>query len=1097
MKFYAYRLMIRENQENYLLKYGKLFHQYAVDMYVKIESERLAYLRFNQSKLRSEAYIHLRDALNNDGNVRNVGQLTILPGTFTGSPRHMHEYTQDALVYVRNYGKPDLFITFTCNPNWAEIKENLYHGQKPEDRHDITARVFKQKLKSMIDLITKHSIFGKVRCWMYSVEWQKRGLPHAHVLIWLIDKITPDQIDNVISAEIPDENTDPLLYEIVIKNMIHGPCGALNMNCVCMSNGKCSKRYPRQLISETITGDDGYPLYRRRAPNDNGHTTTKTVSNAEIEIDNSWVVPYSPILCKTFNAHINVEYCNSVKSIKYICKYVNKGSDMAVFGIAENNDEIKQFQMGRYVSTNEAIWRILSFHIHERYPTVIHLAVHLENGQRVYFTEQTALQRAETPPSTTLTEYFKLCSTDIFAKTLLYHEIPKYYTWNASAKKFARRKQGTPVVGYADIYASDALGRIYTVHPNNIECFYLRLLLINVRGPTSFENIRAVDGVVHTTYRDACNALQLLENDQQWINTVADATISSTPSAIRTLFAIIITTCTPANPTELWEKFKDAMTEDILNTIRTTLRNQEIQYTPEMYNETLIKLEDICLLIANKSLLQLGITAPNRPMHDIFNMDIHRERSYNRNDLNNFVLENIPKLQIEQKRAYDNIMHSVNNETGFMFFLDAPGGTGKTFLLRLILATVRRDNKIALALASSGIAATLLDGGRTAHSALKLPLNIHTIDTPVCRISRSSGMGKLLLDCKLIVWDECTMAHKLSLEALDRTLQDLRRNDRLFGGIVVLLSGDFRQTLPVMARSTPADELNACLKSSILWRHINKLTLKTNMRVSLQNDPSAAIFAQQLLEIGNGTMQRNNDGAISLPTNFYTLVNSTQELIHKVFPNIQQNYLNKRWIAERAILAPKNKDVHGINIEIQSHLPTETKTYLSTNTVIEEDQVVHYPTEFLNSLEIPGMPPHDLTLKVGAPIIMLRNINQPKLCNGTRLIITKLMNNVIEATIIVGKFEGETVLIPRIPIISTDTPFQFKRLQFPIRLAYAMTINKSQGQSLNVCGINLEHQCFSHGQLYVACSRVGKPSSLFIYTPEGIAKNIVYNRALI
>lgn len=160
---------------------------------------------------------------------------------------------------------------------------------------------------------------------MYSIQWQKRGLPHAHILIWLVRKITPDQIDNIISAEIPDEITDPELFEIVKKNMIHGPCGDLNTNSPCMIEGKCSKKYPKPLTSDTITGDDGYPLYRRRSPEDNGHTATIRIRNQDVVIDNRWVVPYNSLLSKTFGAHINVEYCNSVKSIKYICKYVNKG----------------------------------------------------------------------------------------------------------------------------------------------------------------------------------------------------------------------------------------------------------------------------------------------------------------------------------------------------------------------------------------------------------------------------------------------------------------------------------------------------------------------------------------------------------------------------------------------------------------------------------------------------------------------------------------------------------------------------------------------------------------------------------------------------
>ena len=110
--------------------------------------------------------------------------------------------------------------------------------------------------------------------------------------------------------------------------------------------------------------------------------------------------------------------------------------------------------------------------------------------------------------------------------------------------------------------------------------------------------------------------------------------------------------------------------------------------------------------------------------------------------------------------------------------------------------------------------------------------------------------------------------------------------------------------------------------------------------------------------------------------------------------------------------------------------------------------------------------------------------------------IKKLLNNVIEATILKGKYKGDDVLIPHFPMIPTDLPFEFKRLQFPVRLSFAMTINKFQGQSLSVCGINLENPCFSHGQLYVACSRVGKPSDLFIYAPGNQTKNIVYHKAL-
>lgn len=450
----------------------------------------------------------------------------------------------------------------------------------------------------------------------------------------------------------------------------------------------------------------------------------------------------------------------------------------------------------------------------------------------------------------------------------------------------------------------------------------------------------------------------------------------------------------------------------------------------------------------------------------------------------------------EQKIIYDRIMLAVSARQGGFFFLDAPGGTGKTFLISLILAEIRSNNGIALAVASSGIAATLLDGGGTAHSIFKLPLNIQNNPDGVCNIKKQSSMATVLKQCKIIIWDECTMAHKHSLEALNRTLKDIKNNDKLFGGTLLVLSGDFRQTLPVIPRSTYADEINACLKSSTLWRNVEKVQLKVNMRVQMLQDPSAETFSKQLLDIGDGKVTIDKTGCVKLPTDFCTIVDSQDTLINKIFPDVHTQYLNHEWLAERAILAAKNVDVDNLNLKIQQLLPGNLESYKSIDTVCDASESVNFPTEFLNSLDLPGVPPHNLQLKVGSPIILLRNLNPPRLCNGTRLVIRKLMKNVIEASILSGKFRGENILIPRIPIIPTDVPIQLKRVQFPVRLAFAMTINKSQGQTMSVCGLDLSTPCFSHGQLYVACSRVGKPSSLFVLAKDGLTKNIVHAVAL-
>ncbi|XP_037822309.1 uncharacterized protein LOC119610956 [Lucilia sericata] len=364
-------------------------------------------------------------------------------------------------------------------------------------------------------------------------------------------------IDNVIIAEIPNPYTDPTLHEIVKTNMIHGLCGAFNNNSPCIKEGACSKHYPRSLLNETQTGDDGYPKYRRRSTEDGGFT----VRIKEMVLDNRWVVPYNPVLLRIFGAQFNVEICNSIKSIKYICKYVNKGGDQAAFALENDKDEIKMYESGRYISSSEAVWRIFAFPIHERYPPVYHLAVHLKNGQRVYFNSSNILQQVENPPQTTLLSFFELCKVDEFAKTLLYTEIPSYYVLKSN--KFERRKRGKRIEGWEDIRKDDVLGRVFTIHPNNTECFYLRLLLHVVKGPTSFVDLKTVNGVEHPTFHSACLALGLLEDDKHWENALEEAGLCDYPSKLRDLFAIMLVNCQLSNAASLWDKHKDNLSENL------------------------------------------------------------------------------------------------------------------------------------------------------------------------------------------------------------------------------------------------------------------------------------------------------------------------------------------------------------------------------------------------------------------------------------------------------------------------------------------------------------------------------------------------------
>ena len=363
LQYYAYRLMMHSgNTFNIVHRMGRLFQQYIVDMYSKVEAARLLYIRCNQSKLHAEVYQGLTDAIcTQDGNIDGIqiGKKVILLSSFTGGAWYQHQLYQDAMAIVHRYGKPDLFITFTCNLQWPEIKNSLLPNQTPADRPEVVARAFKLKLKSLLyDIYYVHnSVFGPMCTMIYVIEWQKRGPPHSHILAICDNSSKPrstEDYDSIVCAEIPNLQTHPQLHTVVTKFMMHGPCGTGNQNFPCMVDGKCSKRFPKEYVEETYAGSDGYPHYRRR-------NTGLCVHKSRVPLDNKYVVPYNPYLLIKYNALINVEIYSSIVSCKYLYKYVYKGPNMASLGVevAEKGDEIKKFVNLCFITASvckEVLW---------------------------------------------------------------------------------------------------------------------------------------------------------------------------------------------------------------------------------------------------------------------------------------------------------------------------------------------------------------------------------------------------------------------------------------------------------------------------------------------------------------------------------------------------------------------------------------------------------------------------------------------------------------------------------------------------------------------------------------------------------------------
>ncbi|KAG0588920.1 hypothetical protein KC19_2G278400 [Ceratodon purpureus] len=1029
-EYFAFRLFPRNSEFSTILCGGKLFQQFIVDAWAATEQNRLNYIRMNQSDLRANLYQGLADALQDDGeknmNFENLGRRIILPSSHIGSARNMFELFQDFMAITRFFQHPDVFGTMTANPNWREIQEALLPGQTAADRPDIVARVFELKRNALMADIRKMHFFGKSVVHVFVIEFQKRTLPHMHFLIFLAneDKIgEPCQVDRI----------DPELFGMVLKHMVHGPC--TRDRCLD-ETGQCTKRFPKSFQDQTAMDQDGYPLYRRR--NDG-----RSFEKHGFFFNNIHVVPYNPDLIRKYNCHINIEVCASVHAVKYIHKYIYKGHDRATLRIGEEQDEIKQYLDARYIGASKAVRRLLKMTMHDEDPNVVRLHLHLPGMHRVIFNTRedplTVLNRGQVQ-RTRLTEFFRMCATDENARRLTYQDFSQHYVWKQQESIWKIRERGF------------AIGRLYFARAAEGERFYLRLLLTTFGGPRSFEDLRTVNGVVHKTFKDACNALGLLQDDGEWIQCLEEASIMRTGASLRNLFMVILSECNPSQPELLWQRFRPHLCDDLRHRLLQHYGLSEPS-EEEVYDFGIFLIDEILREQSNKNLSLF----PPMPIptlnwsHHRGNRFINEQLQWNREDLELYVQEHEPQFNGEQRYCYDAILTSIKDHSGVVFFVNGPAGTGKTFLYNIVTANVRSRGKIVIC--------------RTAHSTFKIPFEVD--EYSMCTINKNSEYADVFREASLIIWDEVPMQHRHCAEAVDRSLRDIRDSNSPFGGVTLVFGGDFRQILPVIPRGSRPQIVGACLRRSTIWQHVRIMNLSINMR--LQNASFAnRIFAQWLLQLGDGSNFDDASSNMIQLHNWINIVSSIRCLIDNIYNNIDDMSLHEdQYFRDRTILSARNTDVDLINKEILQSFPGNLETFRSADSNTVEagaDNHATYPSEYLNSLDLSGIPLSKLDLKIGCPIILLRNL-APKqgLCNGARMVLTRFSHRVLEARLLFGPHAGE---------------------HFPVRFAFAMTINKSQGQSVKYIGLDIRVPVISHGQLYVALSRATSPNHISALLPQ-------------
>ena len=519
------------------------------------------------------------------------------------------------------------------------------------------------------------------------------------------------------------------------------------------------------------------------------------------------------------------------------------------------------------------------------------LRVHEEEGQHVVFDEGNEEMATETQRDTELTKFFELNRDNREAKEaddpeynpdledLRYVDMPTKYTYDKKEKKWNPRDKNRKC---------DTLGRVDNVHPAAGDRFYLRLLLNSdqCKMSESFEMLRTVPKEMFkkkepcSSYQEACRELGLLQDDREWELALEEAAATRSCSNQIGLFVTIAIFNNPADPSSLFEKFwlswTDAIVADAAKRCNVTLCNlpleesdtaeiRQLKEADHAVLRTLVLRELKKQLYANdKTLADLHLNEPTEEeeaaaVHITQGLSVilQDELDFDINEASARASEAKEMFTREQREIFSSLMDAVRAGVPKAVFIQAAGGCGKTMLINAVLDEVRSMKKegcVALATATTGKAALHLSKGRTFHSRFKAPL----ILSEDCRLRIPLGteLAKLIAMALIIVIDEATMLNNLLLQALDECLRDIMQTDEPFGGKVLVLCGDFRQTLPVIPGASRAGIIDKCLNQHPLWRHFTVMHLTKNMRVNAKSDPKLIEWSDWLQRIGDGVEGR-------------------------------------------------------------------------------------------------------------------------------------------------------------------------------------------------------------------------------------------------
>ena len=993
----------------------------------------------------------------------------------------------------------------TCNPQWKEVTDNLEPNENPCDRIDLLDRVFKMKLNALVKDIFERHVLGFTVGRIIVVEFQQRGLPHAHILIIMDSSdrpITPDQFDRLFQATIPDAKKEPLLFKRVSSHHTHD-CG---LELCLDDNGNCRYFFDQHEFCNYTTLYSNERIKWRRP--DDGRFITKFCKkrNKNIIFDNRNIVPYNPALLLKYDCHLFFDICTTkIASVRYIFSYVLKGEDYASAkirkiesikkGVIHENNEIELFLNGRMISAEEAYWKIMEFPIVEIRPPTEPLPVHLPGKNtintnilyKIYKSKtlqekQEAQKRLEKGATSKLTAFFELnkkrkllSNNNIFDDDLFYKEISISHVWHQSSQTWQPRER---------FYNSDiTLNRLNIVPIQDSERYYLRILLHEIPNPISFEDLCTYKNKKYNTFQETCSARGLLDDDVQWQDTISEAISYFSPSVARKVFCYILVYSHPANACKLWNDNKKELCHDFMKDDLHTLFSHKIE--------------------------QLGLKDINKKLKDLRRslMDYQLMPQIEKDDVDSKPEIDINKYKERYKIAYEKAepekqkpflsdmfkyLENPNLYKDKCIFLNAAAGCGKTFCLDAVIdkcISLYGEESVVVVSSTAISAQQFKNKARTAHFTFKLPVNYNDAKMIRCNIDLDSSRADRLKKVKLIVWDEVVTMIRQFIEAVDYLFKDLLNKQKLLGGIMFIISGDVGQTLPkIDGKSSKSLLLDSLFCKSPLFQYFKIYELTKNLRLSLNvnaiDKSEFEDYEHFLLQVRDGTYACDELDKIKLPK-YLKQCKEKNDIIKFVYSN-KFSDLTDDDFGNRAIVTPLNENVTKLNdYIIDNYIHSKKREYFGTDkedTYEKGHKDLLLPLEVLHNMNPSGFPKYKLVLKKGAIVICLRNL-EFGLANGTKLKVIEMYEHNLVLKILTGPNKNEIVHLPRITLsqrLKSEATLLVRK-QFPINLAYALTIDKSQGQSLKRVGIYLCSECFAHGQLYTALSRATNPKMLCYY----------------